>query len=228
MKSLSVLGIMLMVLQMQVWTPEPTPAPVVDELGTTTVVGHSAIFLMDAEQMQTRSGSDVRYEDVFPPETHVEDWQFYMEKSLYARELPKGTKSIGRFGFARSGLEEIILPQGVESIGYAAFYHCDELEEVMIPSSVKSIAPKAFSYTPWMEAFMKGESYPGTDFLIVGDGVLIAYRGKAETVVIPEGVKTIAAESFLNHGEIKEVICPDTVINIEDKNIMELLAKPTA
>ncbi len=226
MKSLSTLMVMLLVLNVQVWAPQPTPAPAVEELGQTVIVDNSAVFLMDAEDMQAKRGSDVLPEDIFPPESHVDDWQFYMEKSLTTKELSKGTKSIGRFGFARSGLEEIILPTSVETIGYAAFYHCDELEEVYIPATVKSIGPKAFSYTPWMDAFMKGESYPGTDFLIVGDGVLIAYRGNEEKVIIPEGVKTIAAESFLNHGEIEEVVFPDSVVRIEDKNILELLKKP--
>ena len=35
-----------------------------------------------------------------------------------------------------------------------------------------------------------------SDFLIVGDGVLIAYRGNAENVEIPAEVKTIAPGAF--------------------------------
>ena len=66
-----------------------------------------------------------------------------------------------------------------------------------------------------MEDFLSGKTYPGTDFLIVGDGILLAYRGDDECVVIPEGVKTIATDSFRNHNETKEVVYPTTIETIE-------------
>ncbi len=166
--------------------------------------------------MQAKSGADVDLKELFPAESQVEDWQFYMENNLSAKELPKGTTKIGRFAFARSGLKSITLPQGLTDIGYAAFYHCDDLEEVYIPSTVVVIEDHAFDYTAWMENFLSGKTYPGTDFLIVGDGILLAYRGSSERVIIPEGVKTIATESFLNHKEIKEVVYPTTLKTIEE------------
>ena len=211
MKSVMFLLTFVTILTTNVWTPEPTPAPQVQELGMTTIVGNQAVFLIDKDTLKAKNGSDVDLKELFPPESYVEDWQYYMEKSLKELELPKGTTSIGRFGFARSGITRINIPVGVTEIGYAAFYHCDDLCEVTIPHTVTSIDSKAFQYTPWMDAFLKGESHPGTDFLIVGDGILLAYRGNAETVVIPEGVKTIADGAFAYSSERKEVIYPSTM-----------------
>lgn len=215
MKSLLTIMISMLVIA-PVWTPEPSPPPQVKEIGETTIVGNRAVFLMDREKMQAKSGADVDLKDLFPPESQVEDWQYYMEESMTAKSLPKGTTSIGRFAFARSGLKSISLPEGMTTIEYAAFYHCDDLEEVYIPATVTKIEPYAFSYTAWMKDFLCGKTYPGTDFLIVGDGILLAYRGDAERVLIPEGVKTIAAESFLNHKEIQEVVLPVSLETIEE------------
>lgn len=225
MKSL-ILGLISMLAIAPVWTPEPSPPPQIKEIGETTIVGNKAVFLLDREKLQAKNGAEVDVKDLFPPESQVEDWQYYMETSLTAKSLPKGTTSIGRFAFARSGLKSITLPEGMTTIEYAAFYHCDALAEVYIPATVTRIEPHAFGYTAWMKAFLNGESHDGTDFLIVGDGILLAYRGSAEKVIIPEGVKTIAAESFCNHKEIKEVVLPDTLIKIEEDAFKGTNIKP--
>lgn len=44
----------------------------------------------------------------------------------------------------KSTLETIIIPEGVTSIGYRAFYTCDGLTSVIIPESVTSIGDSAF------------------------------------------------------------------------------------
>ena len=216
MKILTILFAFVFVLTASVWTPEPTESPKVQVIGTATIVGNHAVILMDNHDMEAKMGSDVDKSELFPPESHVEDWQYYMEFQMTGKELPKGTKTIGRFAFARSGLKSITLPEGLDSIGYAAFYHCDDLKEVKIPATVTRIAANAFTYTAWMEGFLDGTTYHDSDFLIVGDGILLAYRGSAETVLIPEGVKTIATECFLNHKEIKTVIYPSTLEKIEE------------
>ena len=214
MKSLLTILISMMVIA-PVWTPEPSPSPQIKEVGETTIVGNRAVFLLDGDALQAKNGADIDLKELFPPESQVEDWQYYMETSMTAKALPKGTTRIGRFAFARSGLQSIELPMGTTTIEYAAFYHCDDLKEVYIPSTVTSIEAHAFDYTAWMEDFLSGKTHPGTDFLIVGDGILLAYRGDDECVVIPEGVKTIATDSFRNHKETKEIVYPTTIETIE-------------
>ena len=197
-------------------TPAPTNRPIGEVVGTTTVVGHQAVVLLDSEKMQVRSGSDVDVEELFPKEYQVNTWQYYMEKNLRTFAPERGCVSIGDFSFARSGLESITLPKGVTEIGYASFYHCDELEDIEIPDTVTRIGADAFTYTPWLNSFLKGERLPGEDFLIVGDGCLIAYRGDDAVVVIPYGVKYIAPKAFAYHREITDVRYPDTIEYIEE------------
>lgn len=216
MKCISLMLTLITLISNYVWTPETTPGPEIKEIAVTSIVGNRAVFLLDHEKMEAKNGSDVDVTELFPVESHVEDWQFYLEIGLKNKELPKGTKTIGRYAFARSGLTSINIPYGTTEIGYAAFYHCDNLKEVSIPATVTRIDAKAFQFTAWMEEFYNGESGVESDFLIVGDGILLAYRGDAETVIIPEGVKTIAEEAFLNHKEIKQVVYASTVKKIEE------------
>lgn len=118
---------------------------------------------------------------------------------------------MGELSYARSNLREAVLPYGLKTIGYGAFYHCDMLTKVQIPVTVTEIAPKAFSQSAWLKNWLAGT---GDDFLIVGDGILLAYRGEAEEVTIPEGVKKIGPEVFMGDTRITSVVLPDSVTEV--------------
>ena len=122
--------------------------------------------------------------------------------------IPDNIVRIGEFSFARSGLTAITIPDGVEEIGYAAFYHCDALKDVSIPQSVQNIEAAAFANTPWLSEWRQNGS---GDFLIVGDGILLAYKGSGNVVSVPDGVKRIGAEAFKDHTEINKVVLPNSV-----------------
>ncbi len=135
--------------------------------------------------------------------------QAYYDDDNTSREIPGGIRKIGEFAYARAGLTSARIPNGVEEIGYAAFYHCDELTDVVIPNSVKEIGVSAFDKTPWLDQWKANVG--GDDFLIVGDGILLAYRGKGGDVVIPESVKRIGAEAFKGKSSVTTVQIPDSV-----------------
>lgn len=136
--------------------------------------------------------------------------QAYYDDNNESLAIPGGIRRIGEFAYARAGLTSARIPDGVEEIGYAAFYHCDGLADVSIPDSVKEIGVSAFDRTPWLEQW-KGSAGEGSNFLIVGDGILLAYRGQGGDVVIPESVKTIGAEVFKGRTGITAVQIPDSV-----------------
>lgn len=52
--------------------------------------------------------------------------------------------SIGKETFRNTAVEAVILPSGIESIGWFAFYGCVGLRSIAIPSSVKTIEYGAF------------------------------------------------------------------------------------
>lgn len=157
-------------------------------------------------------GSDDAKGGSFPKYTVVDNSviaaQAYYDNEMTDFEIPDGIIRLGEFSFARSNLESIRIPDGVETIGYAAFYHCDELTNVVIPNSVKNIEPAAFDKTPWLADWKQNGT---SDYLIVGDGILLAYKGSNNIVSVPANVKQIGAEAFKDCGSINKVVLPDSV-----------------
>lgn len=199
-------------------------------LGKTIVVGQQAVILMDSS-LTVNSGSTYRNisaeEEMEVIQSFVDEEKgtslpkyaiignsisahaYYGSTALSAYSIPSNITSIGDFAFARSTITEITLPEGLKEIGYAAFYHCDNLATVNIPSSLTWVEPSAFSHTAWMSNW---ENNAGSgDFLIVGDGILLAYKGNSGFVEIPQGVKTIAPAVFSGHDEIQGVFLPDSL-----------------
>ena len=171
----------------------------------------------DNVEQDQMSGADSERKGLSIPKYTVVDGQviadqaYYRQTTLDSYEFADGITQIGDFAFARSGLTQVTIPEGVTTIGYGAFYHCDQLVQVDIPDTVTQIAPYAFSETPWLNSW-KNET--GEDFLIVGDGILLAYRGSDSKISIPDGVKKIAAGCFAEHTGIVAVSIPESVEEI--------------
>lgn len=140
----------------------------------------------------------------------IPEWMYYRNQSVSAVTIPEGTTEIGRFAFSRSSLRTVTIPEGVTTIDYASFYHCDNLDNVILPDTVNTVGAKAFTHTGWLDDF---EENSMDDFLISGD-VLVAYKGNLPEVVIPDGVRVIAEEAFRNHTELKKVHLPASVTDI--------------
>ena len=144
-------------------------------------------------------------------ESILADLAYYQSSAMADYKFPDGIEEIGEFAFARSNITKADIPKGVKEISYGAFYHCDYLSEVRIPSSVTYIAPKAFEKSMWLETWMNAS---GNDYLVVGDGILLAYRGVGGNLTLPDTVKVIAPEVFANDHNIVSVHLPDSVVDI--------------
>lgn len=137
---------------------------------------------------------------------------YYASRNMGDYTIPDYITDIGDFAFARSDLTGIDIPEGVTHIGYAAFYHCDDLNNVSIPATVTDIDGYAFNNTPYINNFKSNVS--GGDFLIVGDGILLAYGGSDSVISIPEGVKKIAPGVFMDNTKITAVSLPSTLTEV--------------
>ena len=172
-----------------------------DSLGAAIVVNNEAVVLMDPHKIQLESSvsendSDFAADFDYILKNNIEDNiipenLFYLKSDLTSIDIPKGTKYIGKFAFARTGLKSVVIPEGTLSIGFGAFYHCDELKDVTIPDSVTQIEPQAFEKTAWLEDWYANSE---SDYLIVGDGILIAYKGNPADYVKPENVKSVSCD----------------------------------
>lgn len=165
------------------------------------------------EQKSETQTSDTKNDD---ESQIIKERAYYKQNNLTNYEISEKIKEIKRLAFARSGLTSIEIPDNVKTIGYGAFYACEDLKEVTISDSVESIETKAFADTPWLENWLRGENQTGdgSDFLIVGNGILLAYRGSESKVTLPETVKQIGSEAFKGHEELVEVTIPESVTKV--------------
>lgn len=209
-----------------------TPAETVIEpyMAETIVVARQAVFFID-NTLFTVNGIEktpdiTDMEDALRAETNgkglalpkfaiidnsISGKAFYGDVSLTSYEIPSAITEIGDFAFARSGLTSITIPDGVTTIGYGAFYHCDNLTTIVVPSSVTTIETSAFAKTRMMENWL---IYGSSDFLIMGDGILVSYKGNDKVVNIPDNVKSIGPEAFKNNKSIEDLYLPDGLVKI--------------
>lgn len=99
--------------------------------------------------------------------------------------MPASVTAIGDIAFFYSNLESIIIPEGVESIGYESFGSCRQMTSITLPNSLFSIDRYAFS---WCE--------------------------KLENIVIPDNVTSIAEQAFYYCKELKSVTIGSSVASI--------------
>ncbi len=123
-------------------------------------------------------------------------------------ELPDTVRTIGEKAFAGCAyLQTMTIPSACTEIGYAAFADCDRLTTVAIPETVKTIEHDAFRGTPFL-------AQQSDAFVILGDGILYAYRGTDADVQIPDTVRVINAYAFANHHNIHTVQIPASVTEV--------------
>ena len=189
-------------------------------LGSTSVVGNRAVFLLNSSEPTVYQGIITKAkQDDYPlkyriiEDTMIADQAYYKDEELTEIVVPKGIVEIGEFSFARTQAQSLFLPDGVEKIDFGAFYHSDRLREVRLPETIRKVEPKSFQHTAWVRDFLGSSGTETGDFLISG-GVLIAYRAQEEELRIPDGVRVIAAEVFKDHTELKKVVFPDSLTDI--------------
>lgn len=104
-------------------------------------------------------------------------------------------------------LRSVSIPESVQEIGSYAFVDCNRLETVTVPDTVQDVGWGVFSRTPWLNA----QTDP---YIIIGNQILIAYKGTCEDVVIPDGIRIIAGFTFENDMSIQSVQLPDSLISL--------------
>lgn len=96
--------------------------------------------------------------------------------------------------------------ENLVSIEESAFWESG-LEEFTFPSNTE-IGDSVFDDTPWLQR-------QSEEFIIYGDGLLVAYTGSDSSVIIPEGVKTILGGCF-DKTTAEEIYVPRTTTAINE------------
>ena len=123
---------------------------------------------------------------------------------------------------------EVIIPEGVTEIGAWAFYKCETLTSVTVPESVMLISEWAFLDCENLQhvtlpenltsvgqgTFAGCRKLANDEGFVIMRGILFGYFGSKGTVVIPEGVTTIAVGAFNTNTPITELYLPGSVTAI--------------
>lgn len=121
--------------------------------------------------------------------------------------LPENLESIGQYAFRDCyDLQDIVFPYTLESIGNYAFEDCDNFKDVIIPEGVTSIGTYAFYGCDALQTVQ----WPSTT-VIINDCMF--YQSSIESIVIPEGVTAINSYAFYE-SKLKELVCPSTLKSI--------------
>lgn len=132
------------------------------------------------------------------------------DKDLKNVVIPNGVKSIGKEAFYNcSSLQSITIPNSVTSIGDWAFLRCSSLKSITIPDSVTSIGIDAFSYCKSLTSMVIPNSVTTVGFYIFHN----CYNLKS--VIISEGITSIESYAFSNCPHLTSISIPNSVTEIE-------------
>ena len=135
--------------------------------------------------------------------------------------IPDGVKSVGNYAFyGCSGLTSVTIPDSVTSIGSSAFSGCSCLTSVTIPDNITSIEDCAFSGCSGVTAFIvdaanvKYKSVAG--LLLSKDGKTLIAGVNVRNLDIPDGVTNICSYAFFGCSKLAAVTIPTSVTSIGD------------
>ena len=148
--------------------------------------------------------------------------QFPAASALTEYIVPDSVKTISEdsFRFAEN-LTEVVISSSAETIGEEAFYG-SSINEIFIPSDITSIGKDAFGWCPNLTAINVDEKntvYSSDNYSVLfnkNKTELIKFPNKNANsdYVIPDGVTTLADNSFENCYSLKIVTIPASIVSI--------------
>ena len=123
--------------------------------------------------------------------------------------IPNGVTSIGNYAFdGCSSLTSVTISDGVTNIGEYAFYKCSNLISITIPDSVTNIGDNAFEYCSSLTS------------ITIPDGVTsigyaaFEYCSSLTSITIPDSVTRIGRYAFASCSSLTSITIPDSVTSI--------------
>ncbi len=123
--------------------------------------------------------------------------------------LPDSLTSIGSFAFQNCyNLQDVVFPSTLKDIEAYAFDNCDNFKHVVFPEGVTYIGPNAFSNCRSLQMV----HWPSTASII--NEYTFSESG-VDSIIIAEGVISIGEGAFYS-TDLRELICPSTLKYIHE------------
>ncbi len=107
------------------------------------------------------------------------------------------------------GCKNTVIPDGVTSIGVAAFAHCTSLKSITIPASVTRIGDNVFERCTSLESIVIPASVTS-----IGDNVFCGCTS-LKSIVIPASVTSIGVAAFADCISLESITIPASVTSID-------------
>lgn len=162
----------------------------------------------------------VFFEEIAYPVVVIGEEAFRYADKLEKITLPSTLKKIKRSAFADTGLKDIVIPEGVESVDGNAFNSCYNLKSAYLPTTIDLFTNQVFTNCPSLTEINVSEDHPS--FVTIDGNLyskdvsrLVAYApGKTEFAIEPT-----CSELWIYacaSTQAKSVVIPDQVNTIYD------------
>ncbi len=152
-----------------------------------------------------------------PQDINGESYEIYRMRGVVNVIIPEGITSIGSYAFYKcTSLESIEIPNSVTSIGDYAFYGCTSLVSIEIPNSVTSIGDYAFYGCTSLESItlpFVGATENGTSNTHFGY-IFGASSYDYNSSYVPSSLKTVIITGGTSIGEFAFYGCT-SLVNME-------------
>lgn len=121
--------------------------------------------------------------------------------------LPNGTTEIPDYAFQNSGIEKIVLAEGIETIGHYSFFGDEELTTVELPQSLTYMDDGAFE-----RCFkLTDVKFAETNNLKFINDHAFQYCTSLQSIDIPEGVVYLGTDAFSGAIKLEKITLPSTL-----------------
>lgn len=123
-------------------------------------------------------------------------------------------KRINRYAFSgNTKIRSVAVSEGIEEIGFQAFFKCTKLETITLPTTLTDIARSAFENTKY---YLNSQNWVNGILYIDTNLIKAKKEVPYSSVIVDEGTTCIAYEAFEFCKSITDVTLPDTIRAIGD------------
>ena len=153
----------------------------------------------------------------------VSAYAFSSCEKLETLNLPTSLRKIENWGFQKTAIKELVIPEGVETLNQDSFYNCTSMTSARIASTVKNMSTSSIGLytTSAMDGFVI-YGYDGTAAQAYAESKKISFVSLGEPPTQPTEPSTQASSTDLRPSRVHKRLRQSLPLNLQS------LQKPTS